>query len=161
MGARPDSAKTWGPSEYDPEKIRSGVLKTKSSFISTKFGTAERKTPAHQSDAPDKLYDVPGGLGSQLESSKSSSPIIGFGMKTQIRSGSVDVPGPGAYKPDIGCNKPNSVKNIKFGSSTRPPLSTRGPTIPGPAKYKTPGAMGKQVSSNYKSSPGARVDGTR
>eukprot|EP00210_Caulerpa_lentillifera_P001174 g1130.t1 len=140
-------------------------------------------SPAHAKStsgnySPGAVYRVYSAIGTQPISEKESSPAFGFGNSPRSARETIGrVPGPGTYKTtksfgsQADSTRPTSTKTV-FGSSTRDDIqklymdqdlakAKYGLESPPPNAYSVPSAIGRQVLSSRRSSPGWGLSNAR
>jgi len=176
-----------GPGQYlHTTAVGKQTHSQKHSYSSWKFGTGTRDdqakvfiSPAHSDGQPEFIsspgpcaYQHIGSIGSQADSRKSTTPMVGLGTAQRFftKSASADaVPGPGTYK-----LHPSVAKQVHSHKTSKPinsfPKADRdrtaqaeylgkklvvgeGRASPGPAVYTMTESVGPQVSSVKKNPP--------
>ena len=116
------------------------------------FGIApwrNRPVPGSDTPAPDH-YTVGDSMGKQVLSTCASNNPFSFGGKNVERGlakrNCENEPGPGSYD----TSGASGARNIKFGGAPQRPPDRKPEDGPGPSQYQLTAALGRQVSSRYK-----------
>ena len=174
-GKRPDPKATnndVGPSQYDQGKMDRAIALKISTFHrapTIKFGT-EMARPDYGFSSITKnvsFAKLPPAVGKQVLSKSRSAPRVLLASRVKLVGDRAepgrDGPGPcyvmhGSVGPQVESTK-RGIEHISFGTAPRGELSRDEKDAPGPGAYKTPSAIGPQVSSTLRTQPASTIAG--